>query len=132
MKKGLESESLNELSHQVVSAAMEVHRQLGPGLAKHIYISCLCEELQKQGLKVQNDVRFPVRYENWRMDDAFQVSLLVEDALLVEVKASNRVRPLHSAQLSTYLKLSGFCMGLLINFNVEVLRRGILRILNES
>jgi len=131
MRQGMESEWLNKLNHQVVGAAMEVHRQLGQGLPKRIYIACLGEELRTQGLETQSDVRFPVRYGNWRLDDAFRVSLLVEDALLVEVKAPKRLRPLHSAQLSTYLKLSGFPLGLLINFNVEDLRRGILRILNE-
>ncbi|MDR1648588.1 MAG: GxxExxY protein [Zoogloeaceae bacterium] len=126
-----ESEWLKQLSHQITHAAMEVHRHLGPGLVDQVYAHCLREELHILGLEAWSNVKVPIRYKAWRLEDAFTADLQVENAVLVGVKSVDYLLPLHAAQLRTYLKLSGFHLGLLINFNVEILRQGIRRVLYE-
>ncbi|MDR2166038.1 MAG: GxxExxY protein [Zoogloeaceae bacterium] len=127
----MESEWLNELSHRVIGAAREVYQNLGPGLAESAYIHCLRAELCVQGLGARCNVRIPIRYKTWNLEDAFNVDLLVDNALVVSVKSVEHLLPLHSAQLQTYLKLSGFRLGLLINFSGEDLLQGIRRVVNE-
>ncbi|MFO0928666.1 MAG: GxxExxY protein [Gemmataceae bacterium] len=117
----------NEVSGQVVDAAMRVHTALGPGLLESAYEGCLVHELRKRGLRVANQVELPVVYDGLQIDVGFRMDLLVEDTVVVELKAVDALAPIHEAQLLTYLKLSGHHLGLLINFNVVHLKDGIKR-----
>lgn len=118
---------INQDSGQVVDAAMKVHSLLGPGLLEGAYEKCLVYELQQRGLRIENQVTLPVVYDNVRIDCGYRLDLLVEDVVIVEVKAVAALAPVHEAQLLTYLKLSGRKVGLLINFNVPYLKDGIKR-----
>ena len=117
-----------ELSEKVVDAAFRVHKALGPGLLESVYEQCLAYELRAVGLAVQTQVQLPVVYQGIRLEGAFRVDLLVEGRLVIEVKAAENPSPVHSSQLLTYLKLSGRRVGLLINFNVPVIREGLKRL----
>jgi GxxExxY protein len=119
---------LDRVARQVVDAAHTVHRALGPGLLESVYAVCLVHELTKRGLKVDQQVAVPITYDNTRLDTGLRLDLVVERGLLVELKAVEAVLPLHHAQILTYLKLSGLRLGLLINFNVPMIRDGIKRI----
>ncbi len=111
-------------------AAIEVHRLLGPGLLEGIYEVALCKELLLRGLKVERQVRVPVNYKGDDLNCDVRLDLLVERRIIVEVKTVEKIIPLHRAQLLTYLRLRNLWLGLLINFNVEVLRDGVRRVLN--
>lgn len=113
---------------QVVDAAFRVHRGLGPGLLESVYEVCLCHELARHRLAFQRQFEAPVVYEGTRLDAGLRIDLLVEDAVVVELKAVERMSSLYEAQLLTYLKLTGKRLGLLINFNVPVLKDGLKRI----
>jgi GxxExxY protein len=119
--------TINEVSGRVVDAAMKVHTALGPGLLESAYEGCLLRELRKQGLHVANQVGLPVVYDGVQIDVGYRIDLLVEDRVIVELKAVEALAPIHEAQLITYLKLSGQKVGLLINFNVLHLKDGIKR-----
>lgn len=121
---------INQISGEIVDAAMKVHTALGPGLLESAYEGCLKHELTKRGLKVLSQVTLPVIYDGVKIDVGYRMDLLVEDAVIMELKAVERLTPLNEAQLLSYLKLSGRKLGLLINFNVEHLRNGIKRIAN--
>ncbi|MCY2991653.1 MAG: GxxExxY protein [Planctomycetota bacterium] len=121
----------NEVSGQVVDAAMKVHTVLGPGLLESAYEGCLAYELRKRGLKVGTQVGLPVVYEGVNIDVGYRIDLLVEDLVIAELKAVDALAPIHQAQLLTYLKLSGKRLGLLINFNVVHLKDGIKRMVNN-
>jgi GxxExxY protein len=121
----------NEVSGQIVDAAMKVHTALGTGLLESAYEGCLAYELRKRGLRVATQVELPVVYEGVRIDVGYRLDLLVEDLVIVECKAVKKVAPIHEAQLLTYLKLSGIRIGLLINFNVLHLKDGIKRLVNN-
>jgi len=121
---------LNEISGQVVDAAMKVHTALGPGLLENAYEACLEHELGKRGLRVKRQVALPVVYDGVQIDLGYRLDLLVEDAVIVELKAADRIAPIHEAQLLSYLKLSGKKLGLLINFNVLHLKDGMRRMVN--
>ena len=121
---------INQISGEIVDAAMKVHTALGPGLLESAYEGCLKHELTKRGLKVLSQVTLPVIYDGVKIDVGYRIDLLVEDAVIVELKAVERLTPLNEAQLLSYLKLSGRKLGLLINFNVEHLKNGIKRIAN--
>jgi len=123
-------ERINQISGAIVDAAMKVHSALGPGLLESAYEGCLKHELTKRGLKVLSQVTLPVIYDGVKIDVGYRIDLLVEDAVIVELKAVERLTPLNEAQLISYLKLSGRKLGLLINFNVEHLKNGIKRIAN--
>jgi len=123
-------ERINQISGAIVDAAMKVHTTLGPGLMESAYEGCLKHELTKRGLKVLSQVTLPVIYDGVKIDVGYRIDLLVEDAVIVELKAVERLTPLNEAQLISYLKLSGRKLGLLINFNVEHLKNGIKRIVN--
>ena len=110
---------------------MDLHRALGPGLLESVYESCLEYELNEQGFNVQRQVALPVNYKKVKLESGYRVDLLVEKKVIVEIKAVDEIVPIHKAQLLTYLKLSDLRVGLLINFNVEVLRRGITRVVNQ-
>ena len=122
---------LNEVSGQVVDAAMKVHTALGPGLLESAYQGCLAYELRKRGLKVLTEVVLPVIYDEFQIDVGFRIDVLVEDCLIVETKSVAKLAPIHEAQLLTYLKLSEMKAGLLINFNVLHLKDGIKRMVNK-
>ncbi len=116
------------LSNQVIGCALEVHRTLGPGLLESVYEQALAYELIAQGLKVQIQVPLPVAYKTVKLDCGFRLDLLVADQLIVELKSVEALHPLYEAQLLTYLKLTGLKTGLLINFNVPLLKNGIKRL----
>ena len=110
---------------------MDVHRALGPGLLESVYESCLEFDLNEQGLDVQRQIALPVRYKQVKLEAGYRVDLLIERRVIVEIKAVEQVAPVHKAQLLTYLKLSNLKVGLLINFNVDVLRKGISRVVHN-
>jgi len=118
------------LSHQIIGAAIEVHRLIGPGLLESVYESALCKELRLKGLTVDRQVSVPVNYKGEILDCHVKLDLLVGGTVIVEVKAVEALIYVHKAQLLTYLRLQNLWLGLLINFNVEVLRNGVRRVLN--
>lgn len=122
---------LNDISGQIIDAAMRVHTALGPGLLESAYEACLKYELEKRGLKVKQQVGLPVIYDGVRIDLGYRLDLLVENEVIVELKAVETLSPVHEAQLLSYLKLSGKKIGLLINFNVSRLKDGIRRVVNN-
>jgi len=119
---------LNQLSGQIVDAAYAVHSALGPGLLESVYEICLVHELSKRGLKADRQVALPVQYDGVRLDAGLRLDLLVDGRLVVELKAVESLLPVHKAQLLTYLKLSGHRLGLIINFNVPLIKNGIVRV----
>ena len=116
-----------EISHSIISAAIEVHRALGPGLLESAYSACLCHELVLRQLHFRTEVQLPVEYKGVHLDCGYRMDLVVEDKVAVELKSVEKILPIHQAQLMTYLHLSKMRVGLLINFNVRVLRDGIVR-----
>jgi GxxExxY protein len=118
---------LNELTDAIIGAAIEVHRALGPGLLESTYEMCLCRELSIRGLSFERQVPIPVQYKAVKLDCGYRADLIVENAILVELKAIDSLLPIHDAQMLSYLKLSGHTIGLLINFNVKLLKHGIRR-----
>jgi GxxExxY protein len=118
------------LSHEIIGAAIEVHRLLGPGLLESVYEGALCKELLLRNIRFERQVRLPVKYKGELLDCHLKIDLVIESTALVEVKAIEKLLPIHKAQLLTYLRLQNVWLGLLINFNVEVLRNGIRRVLN--
>ena len=125
------SEELNKITDKTIGAAIAVHRALGPGLLESAYESCLIYELNQQGLAVERQKAVPVNYKNVNLDCGYRIDLLVENQVVVELKAVEKLQKIHEAQLLSYLKLSGCKVGLLINFNVEVLKNGIRRLVNN-
>ena len=111
----------------IIGAAIEVHRLLGPGLLESAYEECLCHELYLRGLSFERQVALPVSFKGILLDCGYKIDLIVEREVVIELKAVERTLPVHEAQLLTYLKLSGKHVGLLINFNVPLLARGIIR-----
>lgn len=118
---------LEELTDPIIGGAIEVHKALGPGLLESAYEECLCHELHLRGLKFHRQVALPVEYKGMQLDCGYRLDLIVEDAVVVELKAVERLLPIHEAQLLTYLRLNGSKVGLLLNFNVSVLKNGIIR-----
>jgi GxxExxY protein len=121
---------INEITGQIVDAAMKVHTKLGPGLLESAYEACLAYELRRRGLQVATQVALPITYEDVQLDAGYRIDLLVESQVIVELKAVEKMIPLYDAQLLSYLKLSGNKIGLLINFNVVRLKDGIKRLAN--
>ena len=122
---------LNGITHGIIAAAIEVHRQLGPGLLESAYRECVCYELSQMGLAFTREVQLPLSYKGLKLDCSYRIDLLVEDEIVVELKSVEQTLPVHSAQLLTYLKAANKQIGLLINFNVPVLKEGIRRIVNH-
>lgn len=122
---------INEITEKIIGAAMEVHRVIGPGLLESSYEACLCRELELQGIRFTRQVLLPVRYKDIELDCGYRMDLVVEGSVIVEVKAAEGLLPIHEAQLLTYLRLTGQRIGLLINFNVPVLKQGIRRLVNN-
>ena len=121
----------NEIAREIVDAALKVHRVLGPGLLESVYEEVLAYELRKRGLEVARQVVMPVTYEGITMAQAYRLDLVVEGAVIVELKSSESHAPVHKKQLITYLRLSGLKVGLLINFGTKLLKDGLTRIVNE-
>ena len=119
---------LNSLSGKIIGACIEVHRALGPGLLESVYVDCLCHELSLQGLAFQREFQVPVHYKGLDVLTNLRADLIVENEIIVEVKAVQEILPIFSAQLMTYLKLTGRELGLLVNFNVKTIKDGIRRI----
>jgi GxxExxY protein len=111
----------------IIGAAIEVHRALGPGLLESAYEECLCHELRLRGLDFRRQVALPVEYKGVKLDCGYKLDLVVQDAVILELKAVDRLLPIHEAQVRTYLRLTGKQVALLINFNVPILVRGIVR-----
>lgn len=128
MNCGAVPENLNRLSGRVVHAAYTVHTILGPGLLESVYEICLLHELTKSGIHAERQVPLPVVYDGLKLEAGFRIDVLVERQLVVELKASEVLLPVHQAQVLTYLKLSGYRLGLLINFNVGMLKDGVRRV----
>lgn len=123
--KHIENDTLTE---QIIGAAIQVHRELGPGLLESAYEACLCHELSLNSLKVERQKAIPISYKGIRLDAGYRLDLIVEDQVIVEIKAVSELLPVHEAQLLSYLKQVGGGRGLLINFNVKLLKHGIRRL----
>jgi GxxExxY protein len=117
----------SDLSERVIGLAIEVHRHLGPGLLESAYEECLCFELKHSGIDYRRQVPLPVVYKDVRLDCGYRMDIVVERELILEIKAVERITPVHEAQMLTYLRLSGANVGLLMNFNSVVLRHGLRR-----
>ncbi len=124
------TQSLDELSHYIIGAAMTVHTALGAGLLESAYEHCLLYELNKQGFKTQSQITLPIRYDGQAIDAGYRIDLMVEDSIIIELKTVEHLLPIHTAQLLSYLKMSNKKLGLLINFNVTSLKNGIKRVAN--
>jgi len=122
--------NVNDVTDQVIGAAIEVHRTLGPGLLESAYQACLAHELGQRHLHYERQRALPVVYKGIRIDCGYRIDFLVEHAVVVELKAVTQLEPVHEAQLLSYLRLSGFWVGLLINFHVKRLARGLRRLVN--
>jgi GxxExxY protein len=124
----------DSLTEKIIGAAIFVHRELGPGLLESAYETCLFYELTQRNLKVERQKPLPITYRGVKLDCGYRIDLVVEDKIIVELKAVEQLQPIHKAQVLSYLKLSGCQLGLLINFNVKLLKKGIHRLvmnLNE-
>lgn len=121
---------LNQLSRRIIGAVIEVHKTLGPGLLESAYEECLCHELSIDVLSFKRQQHLPVGYKNIKLDCGYRLDIVVEDSIILELKAVDTIESIHKAQLLTYLKLSGLHLGLLLNFNVPVMRDGIVRMVN--
>ena len=124
--------SAQEVSHAIITAAMKVHTELGPGLLESAYLACLQYELRQAGLRSEAQVGLPVVYRGTRLDLGYRMDLLVENLVVVEIKSVEGISPVHQAQVISYLKLSGKSIALLINFNVVHLKDGIKRFVNGT
>jgi GxxExxY protein len=120
----------NEITERIIGCAINVHRTLGPGLLESAYTVCLDYEMKKQGLKVEREKPIPLCYEDLTIDCAYRLDLLVNDSVVIEVKSVEKLEEVHLAQVITYLRLTECEVGLLINFNVKILKNGLRRVLN--
>jgi len=125
-----ERTAINRLTDTVIGAAIEVHRALGPGLLESAYEECLCRELALRQIPFERQRSLPVEYKGLRLDCGYRLDILVADTVVVEVKAVEAILPVHRAQMLTYLKLGGWKAGLLLNFNMSVLKDGIVRLVH--
>jgi GxxExxY protein len=121
------NDQINTITERIIGAAIEVHRELGPGLLESVYEAALAYELTLQGLSIERQKEQPVRYKGLLIETGFRIDVLIEGQVVVELKAVESILPIHEAQLLTYLKLSNCRVGLLINFNVPLLKQGIKR-----
>jgi GxxExxY protein len=120
-----------ELTEKIIGACIEVHKELGPGLLESAYEQCLCCELNRSKIDFKTQVSLPVKYKEVLIDCSYRLDIVVENRVVLEIKAVEKLSSLHEAQLISYLKLSKYEIGLLINFNVELLKRGIKRFIND-
>jgi GxxExxY protein len=121
----------NELTEAIIGAAIEVHKTLGPGLLESAYEACLCQELELRSIPFRNQLTLPVYYKGRLIDCGYRLDIIVDETVVVEIKAVESLLPIHAAQLLTYLKLGGWSIGLLINFNAQILKHGIKRIIHQ-
>jgi GxxExxY protein len=121
---------LNLVTHDIIGAAIEVHRYLGPGLLESLYRECVCHELRLRNVIFDREVAVSLQYKGLQLHQSYRIDLIVAGSIIVELKSVEKVHPVHQAQVLTYLKLKRLPLGLLINFNVPVLRAGIVRIAN--
>ena len=126
-----QKERLNKITETIIGVAINVHRTLGPGLLESAYEACVAFDLGEAGLSVERQKALPVRYKGVSLDCGYRLDLLVEKEIIVELKSVDRLLGIHKAQLMSYLKLSGCKLGLLINFNVQVLKDGLVRVVNN-
>ena len=115
------------LTEQIIGAAIEVHREIGPGVLESAYHRCLMREFDLRGIRYRHEVDLPIEYKGIRLDCEYRIDFIVEEKVVIEIKAVEKVLPVHEAQLLTYLKLSGYKVGLLINFHSAVIRNSIVR-----
>ena len=125
--RGHRDEEWSEITGTIIDAGLKVHKILGPGLLESAYEHCLCHELSLRNIPVQRQVPLPIAYEGTNLDAGYRLDLLVANRIIVEVKAVEKILPVHEAQLLTYLKLSGHRIGLLLNFNVPLFKHGLKR-----
>ena len=130
-RRDAETPREDKITNQIIGAAIEVHRILGPGLLESAYEECLCHELSQRGLEFKRQVALPVSYKGIRLACGYKMDLLVEDLIVVELKTVETLLRVHSAQLLSYLRLSGKPVGLLINFNSSTIKSGLKRIVNN-
>ena len=123
---------INDISYAVIGCAIEVHKELGPGLLESIYEECFCEELKANGIQFERQVRIPLLYKGKKIKKDFIIDVLVEDLIIVELKAVELLLPIHQAQLLAYLKLSKKPKGLLINFNVDVISKTLIPLVTRQ
>ena len=126
----MELEQLNEITSVIVQAGIEIHRALGPGLLESVYRSCMKYELQLHGLRVVTEQPVTIRYKDLRLDGSYRLDLLVHDVVIVEIKSIETLLPVHAAQVLSYMRLMDKRLGLLMNFNVPQMVKGIKRIIN--
>lgn len=129
-KLNIQKTRANALSKEIIGAAIEVHSILGPGLLESAYVASLCHELSLRGLMVSREVPLSAHYKDIQLETVYRLDLVVDDLVIVEVKTVEAIRPVHQAQLLTYLKVTNLWLGLLINFNVQILKNGIKRMVN--
>jgi GxxExxY protein len=120
----------NEIANKVIGVAIEIHRVLGPGLLESAYRECLYYKLRENGFRVEKEKSIPLIFENIKLNCGYRLDLLIEDRLVLEIKAVEELNNIHMAQVLTYLKTGNFRLGLLINFNVSILKKGLKRIIN--
>jgi GxxExxY protein len=121
---------INKLTGEIIGAAIEVHKILGPGLLESVYEDCLCRELDLREIPYERQKNLPIEYKGVTLDTKLRLDVLVDESVVVELKSREKLEPIHEAQLLTHLKLTGMKIGLLINFNVTVLKEGIKRLAN--
>ena len=123
---------LESLSYKIIGLAIEVHRQLGPGLLESAYHQCLYYEIKKAGLKVEKELTLPILYKEIKLDHGYRIDLLIEDRLVIELKTVESFTSVHFAQILTYLRLGNYPLGLLINYNSKILKNNIKRFINSN
>jgi len=126
-----EIDRLDQISRRIIGAAIEVHRHLGPGLLESVYQLCLAFEPKQRGLRIEEQKALPVTYKEVQLDCGYRLDFVVEDEIIAEIKAVEKILPIHEAQLLSYLRLAHKRVGLLINFHVPILKNGLKRIVNE-
>jgi GxxExxY protein len=123
-------DELNKISGEILESAIEVHKQLGPGLLESVYEICLCKELALRNIPFKRQISLPITYKNEKLESDFKIDLLIHDEIIVELKAVDTLLPVHNSQLLIYLRLANKRLGLLINFNVSKLKDGFQRVIN--
>ena len=121
----------NEISNIIIGSSIEVHKQLGPGLLESAYQTCLSYELNSRSLQTIRELPMPVEYKEVKLDHGYRIDILVENKVVIEVKAVEAITPVHEAQLLTYLKLGNYKLGLILNFHVSMMKNGIKRMVNN-
>lgn len=127
----MKKEEYNRISKIILNSAIEVHREIGPGLLESVYEMCLIEELEKNELLAVNQVELPIVYKGKKLNKNFRIDILVENKIIIELKTVDQIRPVHEAQIISYLKLADKKLGFLINFNVSLLKNGFKRFVNN-